>query len=57
MTIMILPEWHDRVLGAVSHGETYVEAIKNGREALQALIASAQKQGESLPTSQVVIAA
>jgi antitoxin HicB len=47
------PEWVDRVLGPVTHGDTYEEAIKNGHEALEALIASARKHQEPLPEPQV----
>lgn len=47
--VVILPEWADRVLGSVSHGETYEDAIKHGQEALEALIASARQHGEALP--------
>ena len=36
-------------LGPVTHGDTYEEAVRNGREAMAALIASAEKHGESLP--------
>jgi predicted RNase H-like HicB family nuclease len=44
-----LPEWEDRVHGPVTHGETYEEALMRGKDALDALIASAQKHGEPLP--------
>jgi predicted RNase H-like HicB family nuclease len=44
-----LPQWADRVLGPVTHGDTYEEAAQRGREALDALIASAQQHGEPLP--------
>jgi antitoxin HicB len=52
-----LPEWADRVLGPVTHGETYEEAIRNGHEALEALIASAQQHQEPLPEPRVFVAA
>ncbi len=55
--LVTLPEWADRVLGPVTHGDTYEQAIKNGHEALEALIASARKHGESLPVPQVYTAA
>jgi len=35
--------------GCRSHGETYEEAAKNGREVLELLIESAQEEGEPLP--------
>ncbi len=55
--LVILPEWADRVLGPVSHGATYEEAVKNGYDALEALIASATKHGEALPTPRIFAAA
>ena len=51
---MTLPEWADRVLGPVTHGETYEEAVRNGRDALEALIASARKHSEPLPQPRTV---
>ena len=51
--LVTLPEWADRVLGPVTHGDTYEEAIKNGHEALEALIASARNHQEALPDPQV----
>ena len=47
--LVTLPEWAARVLGPVTHGETYEEAVARGKEALAALIASARKHGEPLP--------
>ena len=47
--LVTLPEWADRVLGPVTHGDTYERAVRSGQEALEALIASARKHGESLP--------
>jgi len=46
-----------RVLGPVSHGDTYAEALKHGLEALEALIASAHKHHETLPEPQTFTAA
>ena len=54
--LVSLPEWADRVLGPVTHGESYEDAVKHGHEALEALIASAQKHQEPLPTPQVFVA-
>lgn len=34
-----LPEWADRVFGPVTHDDTYEEAVRNGHDALAALIA------------------
>jgi predicted RNase H-like HicB family nuclease len=51
--LVTLPEWEGRIFNPVTHGETYEAAIKNGHEALEALVASAQKHGESLPEPRV----
>jgi antitoxin HicB len=53
--LVTLPEWASRVLGPVTHGDSYEEAVKHGHEALEALIASAQKHGETLPVPQVFV--
>jgi predicted RNase H-like HicB family nuclease len=47
--LVTLPDWADRVLGPVTHGDTYEEAVQRGREAIDALIASAHQHGEALP--------
>ena len=47
--LVTLPEWADRVLGPVTHGNTYEEAVQRGREALEALITSARTHNEPLP--------
>ncbi|WIG59185.1 MAG: hypothetical protein OJF49_001932 [Ktedonobacterales bacterium] len=52
--LVTLPEWAERVLGPVSHGNTYEEAVQHGREALEALIASAHKHNEPLPHPHIV---
>ncbi len=53
--IVRLPDWErdDRVLGPVTHGDTYEEALQHGLEALDALIVSARKHQEVLPEPQV----
>ncbi|HUY78882.1 MAG TPA: type II toxin-antitoxin system HicB family antitoxin [Ktedonobacterales bacterium] len=53
--LVILPEWTDRIIGgpAVTHGKTYEEAVRRGHEAIEALIVSARKHGEPLPTPRV----
>ncbi len=51
--LVTLPEWEGRVFNPVTHGDTYEEAIKNGREALEALVASVSKHGEPLPEPRV----
>lgn len=52
--LVTLPEWGDRVLGPVTHGATYDEAVRNGQDALAALFASARKHGEPLPQPRTV---
>ena len=47
--LVILPEWADHVLGPVTHGDTYEEAVRHGQEAIEALVASARKHHEPLP--------
>ena len=54
--LVTLPEWEGRVFGPVTHGDTYEEAVRNGREAMAALIASAEKHSEPLPRPQVFAA-
>ena len=52
--VVSLPEWSGRVLNPVTHGDTYDEAVKNGTEAIKALIASADRRGEPLPEPNVL---
>jgi len=49
-----LPDWEraERVLGPVTHGDTYAEAFENGLVALEALVASVRKHNETLPEAQ-----
>ena len=54
--LVTLPEWEGRVFNPVTHGETYEEAIRNGHAALEALVASAHKHGETLPAPRVFAA-
>lgn len=53
-----LPDWEraERVLGPVTHGDTYAEALEHGLEALEALIASAHKHNKPLPEPQTFAA-
>lgn len=48
--LVILPEWAERVIMPVTHGETYSEAVRHGQEVLEMLVKSALQDGESLPT-------
>jgi predicted RNase H-like HicB family nuclease len=47
--IVSFPEWEAQGLIGHTHGNTYEEAVSNGREVLQMLIESARAEGESLP--------
>jgi antitoxin HicB len=47
--LVTLPEWADRVLQPITHGDTYEQAAISGQEALAMLIDMAQTSGESLP--------
>jgi predicted RNase H-like HicB family nuclease len=57
--LVTLPEWADRVNfgGPVTHGATYEEAVKNGQEALEDLIAIAQERGQPVPTPRIHVGA
>jgi len=52
-----LPEWEaaGRVLGPVTHGDTYEEAAKNGQTMLRLLIETAHDLGQQLPSPHVFI--
>lgn len=52
--LVTLPEWEGRVFNPVTHGDSYEEAVKQGHEALSALIASAQAHNEPLPEPKVI---
>jgi predicted RNase H-like HicB family nuclease len=47
--LVTLPEWADRVLMPVTHGDTYNEAVQRGQEVLKMLIDSAEATSEPLP--------
>jgi predicted RNase H-like HicB family nuclease len=47
--LVTLPEWAASVMQPVTHGTSYEEAVKNGREVLEMLIESAREEGEPLP--------
>lgn len=51
--LVTLLEWQGRVFGPVTHGDTYEEAVRNGREVLDLLIEPAREHGEVLPTPQL----
>ena len=50
--LVTLPEWEGRVFNPVTHGETYEEAVANGRLALEDLVIVARQNGEQLPKPQ-----
>lgn len=52
--LVSLPEWHDRVVNPVTHGESYEQAAVNGQEVLELLIESALDLGESLPEQEPI---
>jgi antitoxin HicB len=47
--VVSFPEWENRVFNPVTHGKSYDEAVRNGKEALEGLVESAKKHGESVP--------
>ena len=47
--LVTLPEWGSLVFNPVNHGDKYEEDMRNGSEALEALVASARKHDEALP--------
>jgi len=51
-----LPEWMPYLINrnAVTHGATYEDAAKNGREVLEMLIAEYQDAGKPLPDPQLM---
>lgn len=51
--VVILPEWTECVVMPVTHGDTYEQAVKRGREVLEMLVDSALRDGESLPSLKV----
>jgi predicted RNase H-like HicB family nuclease len=52
--LVTLPEWEGRVFNPITHGQTYEDAIKQGHEALAALVASAQQHHEPLPEPRTI---
>ena len=51
--LVTLPEWAQQVYMPATHGDTYEEAAKNGREVLEMLINDAKKNEEPLPPSSI----
>lgn len=55
--LVTLPEWADRVIMPVTHGDTYSEAVQHGQEVLELLINSAMQDGERLPLPKMHVTA
>ncbi len=55
--LVTLPEWAASVMQPVTHGASYEEAARSGREALEMLIESAQEEGEALPPPHTFVSA
>ena len=47
--VVSFPEWEAYGLVGHTHGSTYEDATRNGREVLDMLVRSAREDGESLP--------
>ncbi len=47
--LVTLPEWVGRINTPTTHGSTYEEAARNGREVLEWLIEDARAEGKPLP--------
>jgi predicted RNase H-like HicB family nuclease len=54
--LVTLPEWGDRVIMPVTHGDTYSEATQRGQEVLTMLVNSAWRDGGPLPAPKVHVA-
>jgi antitoxin HicB len=48
--LVTLPEWASQVMMPATHGETYIEAVKNGQEVLEMLVNDAIREGQQLPS-------
>jgi antitoxin HicB len=48
--LVSFPEWADYLEQPVTHGATYQEAARKGERVLENLIATAQHEGDPLPT-------
>ncbi len=55
--LVSLPDWDGISMNPVTHGDTYAEAVRNGEEALEGLVASMTKHGEPLPQRRPVLSA
>jgi predicted RNase H-like HicB family nuclease len=53
--LVALPEWEDHLFNwdAATHGATYEEAAKHGREVLELLVETAREEGKVLPAARM----
>ena len=56
--LVALPEWEGHLFNwdAATHGATYEEAARNGREVLELLVEAAREEGAALPAARVFAA-
>jgi predicted RNase H-like HicB family nuclease len=47
--LVSLPDWEGIVRNPVTHGDTYEEAVRHGREVLQMLVEECLETGRPLP--------
>lgn len=55
--LVILPEWADRVIMPVTHGDTYNNAVQHGQEVLEMLVHDALRDAEPLPRPKIHVGA
>jgi antitoxin HicB len=51
------PEWDGRAINPVTHGDSYEEAVKHGREVLEMLVEISLEQGQPWPEPRVAAVA
>jgi antitoxin HicB len=56
--LVSLPEWEGHLFNwdAATHGATYEEAARHGREVLELLVETARDEGETLPAARLFAA-
>ncbi len=52
--VVSFPDWEGVVTNPVTHGDTYEQAVRNGQEAIDAMVASTLKHGETLPMRKAI---
>ena len=50
-----LPDFKESVMQPVTHGETYEEALANGKEVIELLVETYQEEGKPLPKPKMAI--